>query len=131
VDNETIKRLSTQRQRIIEMLKDDGVTNAEMSQVSLRYGGHINEMGRQGYKYKKFNLGGGLFRYKLISIPSQINIPEKAHDIFMQEVDSRLGEDISAEISEIFDDLYFHVVRKNGWYLRDMEEEQMEMDLFH
>jgi hypothetical protein len=126
------KRLLTQRQKIIQMLVDagdDGVTNAEMNKISFRYGGHINEMGRQGYKYKKMHLGGGLFRYWLISIPSQIKIPENAHDIFMDEVETRCGEDISAEISEIFDDLYFHVVRKNGWYLREMDDEQMKWNL--
>jgi hypothetical protein len=130
----TRKRLATQRQKIIQMFRDageDGVTNVDMSEISLRYGGHINEMYRQGYKMKKLNLGGGVFRYWLISIPSQINIPENAHDIFMDEVESRLGADISAEISEIYDDLYFHCVRRNGWYLRDMEDGQMEMNLFH
>lgn len=133
MDNETRKRLATQRQKIIQMLMDagqDGVTNTEMSKVSLRYGGHINEMGRQGYKYTKINLGGGVFNYKLFYIPSQIKIPENAHDIFMDTIEKRCGDEFSAECSEIFDELYFHVVRKNGWYLRDMEqEEQMKWDL--
>lgn len=134
MDDSTRKRLATQRQKIIKMLRDagqDGVTNSEMNAISLRYGGHINEMYRQGYKIKKMNLGGGLYRYWLISTPSQIMIPENAHDIFMNEIETRLGADISAEVSETFDDLYFHCVRKNGWYLREMEEEQMKMNLFH
>lgn len=133
MDYETRKRLATQRQKIIQMLRDagdEGVTNTEMAVVSLRYGGHINEMGRQGYKYKKMNLGGGVFRYWLLSVPSQINIPENAHDIFMDQVEKRCGEEMSAEVSEIFEELYFHAVRKNGWYLREMEtEQQMKWDL--
>ena len=134
MDDLTRKRLATQREKIIQMLidaGDDGVTNIEMSFVSLRYGGHINELYRQGYKIKKMNLGGGVFRYWLISRPSQIRIPENAHDIFMNEVERRCGEEMSAEVSEIFDDLYFHTVRKNGWYLRELEDEQMKLDLFH
>lgn len=130
MDSETWKRLATQREKIIQMLidaGDEGVTNVEMAVVSLRYGGHINEMYRQGYKMKKMNLGSGVFRYWLISRPSQIKIPENAHDLFMDEVEKRLGADISAEISEIHDDLYFHTVRKNGWYLREMEQDQEQM----
>ena len=130
MDYETRKRLATQREKIIQLLIDageDGVTNTEMATVSLRYGGHINEMYRQGYKIKKLGLGGGVFRYWLLSIPSQIKIPENAHDIFMDEVERRLGADISAEISEIHEDLYFHTVRRNGWYLREMEEDQQNL----
>ncbi len=129
------KRIMTQRQKIIQMLidaGDEGVTNTEMNKISLRYGGHINELYRQGYKIKKMNLGGGIYRYWLLSIPSQIKIPENAHDIFLDEVEKKGDEEMSALCSEIFEELFFHTVRKNGWYIREMEleqEEQMKWDL--
>ncbi len=103
-----------------------------MNKISLRYGGHINELYRQGYKIKKMNLGGGIYRYWLLSIPSQIKIPENAHDIFLDEVEKKGDEEMSALCSEIFEELFFHTVRKNGWYIREMEleqEEQMKWDL--
>lgn len=127
------KRLITQRQKIVKALKDagaDGMTNVEMNKISMRFGGHIDELYRQGYKIRKINLGGGLWRYFFISEPSQIQIPTNAHLIFMNEVKSRLGADGHKEVAKINEEFYFHTVRKNGWYLRDLEHEQMQMNLF-
>ena len=104
------------------MLRDageDGVTNAEMSKVSLRYGGHINELYRKGYKIKKFNLDGGLFRYILISEPANIIYFKNANDETIEDIEKMFGNEVSDGLKNYLDEKHFHVVRKKDWYLQE------------
>jgi hypothetical protein len=93
-----------------------GVTNAELSQVSLRYGGHLGKLYELGYKIRKDSLGEGLYLYTLIEEPSRENHDrKKAIDVLLSEV--RKEEIIDAGILEgMLEKLGISVKYKAGTY---------------
>jgi hypothetical protein len=119
------KRLLTQKQKIINALKDageDGMTNAELSKISLRYGGHIGNLYREGYKIKKYNLDGGLYKYVFVSEPSTIKFFRNAQEEIIEDMGDIFGDSVSDELKNLLDTKHFHIVRRNGWYLQDQEQ---------
>lgn len=113
------KRLITQRQKIINALKEagsEGMTNAELSKISLRYGGHLGDLYRKGYKITKQNLDGGLYKYVLIAEPADIKYFKNATEETIDELEKIHGEEIANDLRFILEDKYFHIIRKNGWY---------------
>lgn len=87
------ERIDNKREQVLRVLRsagDKGVTNAELSKISLRYGGHLGKFYEQGYKIDKEFIGDGLYRYILVEEPSTIIVREKAIDVLMAEV-SKLG----------------------------------------
>jgi hypothetical protein len=119
-ENQEMNRLLTQKQKIILALKDagaDGMTNAELSRISLRYGGHLGHLYRAGYKIKKYNLDGGLYKYVLISEPSNIVYFKNANDEIYEEIIEQFDDAISSlELQNLLHQKHFHIVRKQGWY---------------
>ena len=119
------RRLITQRQKIINALKDagsDGCTNAELSKISLRYGGHLGNLYRQGYKIIKYNLDGGLYKYVLLSEPSNIHFFRSAQEELVDAMNERIGDvEITEQVQSLLEELHFQVVRKNGWYLNQFD----------
>ncbi|MDY7043711.1 hypothetical protein RVS70_05780 [Virgibacillus sp. M23] len=84
------KRQAVKRNQILGLLKSrgmNGATNEDLSDVSLRYGGHLGELYRLGYKIKKVQMGDGLFNYILLEEPSREHHErKKALDVLMTEV---------------------------------------------
>lgn len=117
--NEQTRRF-TQRSKIIHMLKEagnEGCTNVEMSKVSLRYGGHIGELHRMGYKIKKMHLDGGVYRYFLLSEPGDIKYFSNAHDETLNDINENYDGWISTEqLENLLETKHFYIVRKPGWY---------------
>jgi len=114
------RRLITQRQKIIAALKDaglEGITNAELSKISLRYGGHLGDLYRKGYKIQKVNLDGGIYKYILLSEPSQDKFFRSAEEEIFEAIDQK-GRVTAEELKGLLDENYFHIIRKNGWYER-------------
>lgn len=112
------RRLVTQRQKIINALKEagtDGMTNAELSKISLRYGGHLGDLYRKGYKILKTNLDGGLYKYVLLAEPADIKFFKNAQEETFEAIDEK-GQVTSEELKELLDNKYFHIIRKSGWY---------------
>lgn len=59
-------RLTGQRLKILERLRDGPATNIELVDLAThRFGGRLKELRDAGYKIKTINAGGGLFRYEL------------------------------------------------------------------
>jgi len=92
------------------------MTNAELSKISLRYGGHLGDLYRKGYKITKQNLDGGLYKYVLIAEPADIKYFKNATEETIDELEKIHGEEIANDLRFILEDKYFHIIRKNGWY---------------
>lgn len=113
------KRLITQRQKILNALKEagsEGITNAELSRISLRYGGHLGDMYRKGYKIQKHNLDGGLYKYVLISEPADYKHFKNAQHEIIEAMAEKHNETVAEDLKEMLDKKYFHIIRKSGWY---------------
>jgi hypothetical protein len=86
-------RIANKKEQILNVLRNagkNGVTNAELSKIALRYGGHLGKLYEEGYKIEKLSLGNGLYNYTLISEPETIVTREKALDKLLSEID-KLG----------------------------------------
>lgn len=114
------KRLITQRQKIIDALKEagsEGLTNAELSKISLRYGAHLGDLYRKGYKISKQNLDGGLYKYVLISEPADIKFFENANEEIFNEIRENFNDSITKDdLKNLLEEKHFHIIRKSGWY---------------
>lgn len=96
-----IKRQEHKRGQILDVLRinPNGVTNVQLSEVSLRYGGHLGRLYELGYKIEKVPLGDGVFRYRLLSEPErEISDRVKAVDKLLHEVKKR--DSVDAETLE-------------------------------
>jgi hypothetical protein len=114
------KRLITQRQKIISALKEagsEGLTNSELSKISLRYGGHLGDLYRKGYKIEKYNLDGGLYNYILISEPADIKYFQNANEEIFAAIRENFNDSITYdELKKLLEEKHFHIIRKSGWY---------------
>lgn len=88
-EKERIENKTTQVLNALRQAGEDGLTNAELSRIALRYGGHLGELYRDGYKIDKVSLGNGLYNYILISEPETIVTREKAIDKLFKAVNKR------------------------------------------
>lgn len=85
------KRLEEKKSQILNALKisgRSGVTNAELSNIALRYGAYLGDLYREGYKVSKEHLGNGLYNYVLISEPSEVVVKEKAVDVLASAIEA-------------------------------------------
>lgn len=114
-NSEVKKRAKSQCDKILDKLRDagcEGITNVDMSSITLNHTARMAEMRKRGYKFEVTDDGYGVFTYKLISEPQIKMEQEKAIDIFWREIQgSSLDEE---ELKEIIDRNGFNVVRKWG-----------------
>lgn len=59
----------TQILNALRSVGSNGITNVELSDIALRYGGYLGKLYEKGYKIEKERLGNGVFKYTLISEP--------------------------------------------------------------
>jgi hypothetical protein len=112
-------RLITQRQKIIHALKEagsEGMTNAELSKISLRYGGQLGALYRQGYKIAKYNLDGGIYKYVLIAEPADYKYFKNAQQEILEAMAEKHDATIAKDLEKLLDEKQFHIIRKSGWY---------------
>lgn len=114
------KRLRTQRKKIIDALKEAGsagCTNMELVNITHRFGGHIHDLVKKGYKIKTTNLDGGLFKYELIAEPADIKYFKSAQEEILNDIKEDYDDAISSkELERLLHQKYFHIGRKGGWY---------------
>jgi hypothetical protein len=94
------KRIAKKKEQILNALRNAGeigITNAQLSKIALRYGGHLGKLYEEGYKIDKESLGDGLYNYTLVSEPETIIIREKALDVLLSQV-KELGSVSSEEL---------------------------------
>ena len=112
-------RLITQRQKIIHALKEagnEGMTNVELSKISLRYGAQLGILYRQGYKIQKYNLDGGIYKYVLIVEPADYRYFTSAQQEIIEAMAEKHDETIASDLEKLLDEKHFHIIRKSGWY---------------
>lgn len=114
------KRLITQRQKFIHALKEagsEGLTNVELSKISLRYGGHLGDLYRKGYKIQIHNLDGGLYKYVLIAEPADIKYFQNANEEIFEAIRENFDNAITWDgLKNLLEEKHFHIIRKSGWY---------------
>jgi hypothetical protein len=119
LDIRETKRLLTQKRKIIAALKDagsDGLTNVELNKISMRFGGHIGTLRREGYKIQKINLDGGLYKYILIAEPSQTKLFATAREETLFAMAEEHGDEIASYLENYLVAQHFNIVRRGGWY---------------
>lgn len=114
-----IQRQSNQREKILQTLRDHketGITNLELSYVSLRYGGHLGALYQKGFKISKESLGNGLYLYKLLEEPSEdYQGKMKAYDVLKEALKSTCSLD-EDKFEKMMDELGLSVRYKAGTY---------------
>lgn len=105
---EELKRQARKREQVLYALKEKGslgITNVELSDISLRYGAHLGKLYELGYEIRKESLGEGLFNYTLKSEPPKDFVSKKkAMEVLMEAVKEE--EIIDAEkLEQMLDDL--------------------------
>lgn len=78
-------------EQILAYLKanPNGVTNIELAEIALRYGGYLGNLYKKGYNIKTIPIGNGVHKYKLISCPDEdFEEKPKAIDLLLKEIES-------------------------------------------
>ena len=71
--DETLKRIPSQIEKIINLLKEsgeEGATNIALCAISFKYDARLSELRRKGYEIETLYDGKGIFRYVLKKIPA-------------------------------------------------------------
>ncbi|MEH6848147.1 hypothetical protein [Bacillus thuringiensis] len=93
--------MKTKRQQLISVLRgagDEGVTNAELSKIALRYGGYLGELYKRGYQVDKISEGNGVYRYILKHEPPVEQINKKtALDVLVEEIETKFNGHIDVQ----------------------------------
>ena len=117
---EARQRIPSQTERMIKLLREagaDGVTNHELSKISLKYDSRISELRMRGYEIETTHEKKGVYRYILIKAPSIDTIYLNATDEILMLIDTDFGGTIqSKELKSLLDLMHFHITRKSGWY---------------
>lgn len=118
--NEAMKRIPSQAEKIIILLKEageDGVTNIELSKISLKYDARISELRQKGYEIETAHDKDGIYKYKLKRIPSQDARFYSALDQLTLKILNEYNGKITAfQLRDLLDKMYFEVKRKSGYY---------------
>ncbi|AYP68290.1 hypothetical protein PQE75_gp189 [Bacillus phage vB_BcoS-136] len=83
-------RIEKKQVQILNALRNagnNGITNVELSEIALRYGGYLGKLYEQGYKIDRESVGEkGVHKYILVSEPQTILVREKAMDKLLSAV---------------------------------------------
>lgn len=106
-------RMPSQKKQILSLLLDNGggVTNADMSFISLRYGGIIHVLEREGWDIEKTNMGNGLVRYILHGDkPTKVVDNRTGLEIIRGEIEQHNGEITFSEL--------LNIMKRNGLHIK-------------
>lgn len=122
---EAQKRIPSQAERIINLLKEagaDGVSNIELSKISLKYDSRISELRMRGYEIETTHKKKGVYKYFLIKTPSIDTFYLNATDEILMIIDTDFGGNIQTnELRSLLILMHFHITRKSGWYKHQMK----------
>jgi hypothetical protein len=119
---DALNRIPTQQQKILDLLRDageQGITNKELSNVSLQYSARIHELRKAGciIDHDKTEVNG-VYRYYLRKLPATVKFFDSAENEFLNRIEKKYG--LSLEIKEDLTELNFHVKRRANWYKENM-----------
>jgi hypothetical protein len=122
---EARQRIPSQAERIINLLKEagaDGVTNIQLSKISLKYDSRISELRMRGYDIETTHKKKGVYKYVLKKTPSIDSMYLNATDEILMIVDTDFGGNIQTnELRSLLVLMHFHITRKSGWYKHQMK----------
>lgn len=123
-----LKRRNSKRQEILSLLKnsgDNGITNTELSKISLRYGAHIGAFYEMGYVIKKVDMGNGVFKYIFVSNPPK-DLSKKitAKDKLVEIIDE-MGSVDSIDFLNILEENGINVKYKANTHIKDNQNQIM------
>ena len=72
-DAQEQSRLSGQKLKIVQRLRQGPALNTELNSICYRYGARIFELRKAGFEIEKAFVEPGVFRYSLCSEPTQDN----------------------------------------------------------
>lgn len=113
-------RIKNNKEKILIALRKagrEGVTNVDLSSICLRYGGVISDLHIKGYDIDVNSVGGGVFKYTLISEPEKEMEPKKGLDILIESLQEK-HEGICTyyDLVNLLEENNLTVVRKPGTY---------------
>ena len=83
---EAKERIPSQLEKILNRLKEageEGVTNSELSRISLQYSARLMELRLKGYVIETIPLKNGVYKYILRKMSSEIYYTNATDDILM------------------------------------------------
>ncbi|EOO11338.1 hypothetical protein [Bacillus cereus] len=109
----------SQSERILDALRvagTKGLTNVQLSDIALRYGGYLGRLYEKGYEVNTISEGSNVYRYILVSEPETERESRKpARDLLLEEVKNRFGDNVSAEsLASLLDGLGLNLRYKAG-----------------
>lgn len=116
MDIKTKQRTLSHQEKILNILrenKENGVTNAQLQEIALRYNARIQELYQKGYVIQLDKSDNGLSTYKLISEPvvERKELPS-AIEILTSEIKSHGNRITSDQLQDMLDNLNLTVKRK-------------------
>lgn len=116
---EAKERIPSQLEKILNRLKkagEEGVTNSELSRISLQYSARLMELRLKGYVIETIPLKNGVYKYILRKMSSEIYYTNATDDILMtikHDYDNAIS---SEELKALLIEKYFNIQRKSGWF---------------
>lgn len=112
------KRKPTQKQRMLQMLRDagdKGVKNIDFTRISIRYGGMLGEFYKEGYKIDTIPLDGGVVKYILCEEPTaEFKKKKDAKDAFFDSIKEKFGLELANELDSIMEKINVNLRYKAG-----------------
>jgi hypothetical protein len=125
------RRIPNQQEKILAALRDagaDGVTNKELSKISLQYSARIHELLRKGniIDIEKTEDGSGLLKYILRKETGKERFFETAEEEILNKIDYEFGGSVnSLELKVLLNECHSHIVRRANWYKEIYREGQL------
>jgi hypothetical protein len=124
--NEAQERIPSQKEKMINLLKEageNGVTNIELSKISLRYNARISELIMSGYIIENTQVKKGVYKYVLKGFKSDVKSYLHAADEILMIVENGYKDRISsAELKNLLEEKDFTITRKANWYKNNLRK---------
>ncbi|WP_102691148.1 hypothetical protein [Rummeliibacillus pycnus] len=94
----------SKKEQILNLLRynKNGITNVQLSKTSLRYGGYLGQLYKEGYDIKTIPLKKGVFLYVLIKEPEEIAQHMSAKEKLFSEIEKN-GSINAAALKNLMD----------------------------
>lgn len=121
------QRIPSQKEKIVNLLRDageDGVTNAELARIGLRYGARLTELYKEGFiiDNEPVENSESLYKYVLKAMPGTVTIHQDAETLLvaalLEKFDGGFVDiyEVVQALPKILDDEFLRVTRKPGYY---------------
>ncbi len=112
-------RIPSQIEKIITLLKnagEEGVTNTELSKISLQYSARLMELRLKGFVIETIAIKNGVYKYVLKKMADEIYYTNATDDILMMIKHDYQDAISSEQLRALLIKKYFNIQRKAGWF---------------